>query len=342
MENSNLLRQKIKAIEFDLSITLHSQLINEFVGEFKGLNSTFDRKKEKSIIEINNENAIKFGSEIIGKLEGFRFRINHSFKNNNIYNNKILKKHLIFFAKQKIDEFKNSKYSDFEFKISGEILWKRSLIAKLLKNTEIINPKIKVFFDDFFSDYKKEIESKTKKCFEYFFLNNIGFTKKIDLMEKSSSNLRAVIYSLNENLGHCKKENLKDFYKSLKSDEIKILKQNGLQTGNFFLFFKNKGAKLFRQILINVFFENLLDTYLENNFYSFEKLSISEKEKEMYKKMGFYLIKISKRNYLVYFEYLENLVRKIFYFKKRKTKSYVPQNNLEKMIFESNSKIIIM
>ena len=37
MENNNLLRQKIKAIEFDLSVILHSQLINEFVGEYKGL-----------------------------------------------------------------------------------------------------------------------------------------------------------------------------------------------------------------------------------------------------------------------------------------------------------------
>ncbi len=342
MENSKLFRQKIKSIEFDLSIILHSQLINEFVGEFKGIGSTFDRKKEKSIIEINSENAIKFGSEIIGKLEGFRFRINHSFKNNNIYNNKILKKHLIFFAKQKIDEFKNSKYSEFEFKVGGEIFWKKNLIAKLLKNTEIIKPKINVFYDDFFSDYKEEIESKTKKCFEYFFLNNIGFTKKIDSIEKSSSNLRAVIYSLNENLGHCKKENLTDFYKSLKSDEIKILKQNGLQTGIFFLFFKTKGAKLFRQILINVFFENSLDVFLENNFYSFNQLSISEKKQEIYRKMWFYLIKISKRHYFVYFEYLESLIRKSFYFKKRKLKSFIPKNNLEKMIFESNNKIIIM
>ena len=35
MENNYLLQQKIKAIEFDLSITLHSQLINEFVGDLR-------------------------------------------------------------------------------------------------------------------------------------------------------------------------------------------------------------------------------------------------------------------------------------------------------------------
>ena len=58
--------------------------------------------------------------------------------------------------------------------------------------------------------------------------------------------------------------------------------------------------------------------------------------------MGFYLIKISKQNYLVYFEYLENLIKKTFYYKKKKLNTYIPQNNLEKMIFESNIKIIIL
>ncbi len=342
MENSNLLRKKIKAIEFDLSIILHSQLINEFIGEFKGLKSNFDRKLEKSIIKINNDNSVKFGRETIGNLEGFRFRINHSFKNNNIFNNKILKKHLIFFAKDKIDEFKNLKYSDIDFKANGEILWKKSLIAKLFKNTEITNPKIKVFFDDFFSKYKKEIEIKTRKCFEFQFSNNLGFIKKINLIEQSSSNLRAVIYSLVENLGHCKKENLMHYYKSLKSKEIKSLRESGLQTGVFFLFFKTKGARLFRQILINVFFESSLNNFLEKNLYNCKKLSTSEEQKEIYRKMGFYLIKISKQKYLVYFEYLENLIKKSFYYKKRKLTSYVPQNNLEKMIFKSNIKVTIL
>ena len=52
----------------------------------------------------------------------------------------------------------------------------------------------------------------------------------------------------------------------MKPDEIKILKQNGLQTGSFFLFFKTKGAKLFRQILMNVFFENLSERSIDLNF----------------------------------------------------------------------------
>ena len=84
---------------------------------------------------------------------------------------------------------------------------KKNLIAKLFKNSEITNPKIKVFLMIFFK-LQKKIELRIRKCFEYYFSNNIGFIKKINLIEKSSSNLRAVIYSLVENLGHCKKENV--------------------------------------------------------------------------------------------------------------------------------------
>ena len=68
----------------------------------------------------------------------------------------------------------------------------------------------------------------------------------------------------------------------------------------------------------------------------------SSKEKEIYRRMGFYLIKISKQHYLVYFEYLENLIKKNFYYKKKRLKTYTPQNNLERVILESKSKIIIL
>ena len=55
----------------------------------------------------------------------------------------------------------------------------------------------------------------------------------------------------------------------------------------FFLFFKTKGAKLFRQILINIFFENLLNTFLEKNYYALKKSSFSKKKKKFTKEWGF-------------------------------------------------------
>ena len=109
MENGHELRKKIKSIEYQLSVTLHSQLINEFIGEFRSKKSLLE-KEEGSLIIMDEKQSIKFGKEKIGSLTGFVFNINHSFKkNNNIFNNKILKKNLIFFSKKKIKDLKKTK-----------------------------------------------------------------------------------------------------------------------------------------------------------------------------------------------------------------------------------------
>ena len=52
-------------------------------------------------------------------------------KNNNIFNNKILKKHLTFFAEKECENFLRSKISDVKFEIDGSIFWKNKLIGKL-------------------------------------------------------------------------------------------------------------------------------------------------------------------------------------------------------------------
>ena len=84
---------------------------------------------------------------------------------------------------------------------------------------------------------------------------------------------------------------------------------------------------------MNVFFENLLNTFLEKNYYALKKSSFSNKEKEIYKRMGFYLIKISKQHYLIYFEYLENLIKKHFYYKNKKLNTYIPLKQFRKNDF---------
>ena len=81
MEKNEVFRKKIKSIELELSLVLHSQLINEFVGEFKNQNIFFNKNKnEKFQVEIDNFNSIIFGKRKIGTLNGFKFNISNSFK----------------------------------------------------------------------------------------------------------------------------------------------------------------------------------------------------------------------------------------------------------------------
>jgi len=338
MEDTEKFRNKIKSIELDLSLILHSQLINEFVGEFTNKKQILDFKSPDSlIVKIDEKKFIKFGKEKIGELKGLVFNISPSFsKNNNIYNNKILKTSLICSAKSVFASFSQSDFKEFNFKISGEILWRKNIIAKLYKSSDIFNPKIKIICDEFFIIYREKIESKLFNCFRFFLSKNLSFISKINALKNPSQSMRAVTYSLIENLGHCKKDEIKVFYDVLLPDEISNLKKAGFRSGVFFAFFNDKKARLFRQILINVFFGSQLNNFLDKEVYNVDKL-INSKKIGIYKKMGFYMIKLNKKYYLVHFDYLENLYRKNFYLKK-KFGSYKPRNKLEKNILE-NTKI---
>ena len=232
--------------------------------------------------------------------------------------------------------FSKSEFKEFDFKISGEILWRKNIVGKLHKSSDILNPKIKIICDDFFFCYKEKIESKLFNCLSFFLSQNLGFISKINSLKNPSQSMRAVTYSLIENLGHCKKDKIKFFYDVLKPDEISNLKKSGFRSGVFFAFFNDKRAKLFRQILINVFFEGQLNNVLDKEVYNVDR-SINSKKIGIYKKMGFYMIKVNKKYYLAHFEYLENLFRKNFYLKK-KFGSYNPRNKFEKNILE-NTKI---
>ena len=78
-------------------------------------------------------------------------------------------------------------------------------------------------------------------------------------------------------------------------------------------------------MLININYEGNLASFMNKKYYKLEDLKIFTKKKNL-PKIGFYLV-IIKKPFLVYYEYLENLIRKmkILVDKKRKFK---PKNSL--------------
>ena len=131
MEESNKFREKIKNIEIGLSNILHDQLTNEFIGEFKTNSLELKKNDISSIVTLDDNNIIKFGKQRIGDLSGFRFNIYPMFnKNNNIFNNKILKRYLTFFAEKECENFLRSKISDVKFEIDGSIFLEKQVNRK--------------------------------------------------------------------------------------------------------------------------------------------------------------------------------------------------------------------
>ena len=82
----------------------------------------------------------------------------------------------------------------------------------------------------------------------------MNFFRKFENINKSSNFLRALEFSILENLGHCRKNSLDTYYNKLTRNEIKLLREAGLKKGFFFFFFYSKDSKKLRQMLINIFF----------------------------------------------------------------------------------------
>ena len=343
MEESNKFREKIKNIEIGLSNILHDQLTNEFIGEFKTNSLELKKNDISSIVTLDDNNIIKFGKQRIGDLSGFRFNIYPMFnKNNNIFNNKILKRYLTFFAEKECENFLRSKISDVKFEIDGSIFWKNKLIGKLVKNNDLINPKLNIINDDFFEIYKRRISDHLTNLLNLLVYKHLRFTNLIK-KNNSSANLRAINYSLYENLGHCVKQNLNKYISNLNPEEILELKKNNFSSGFYFYFFNSKGAKNIRQILINIFTGNKIEKFLEKQIYHVSKIKIMKSPKlEIYKRMGFYLIKAGKKHYLADFEYLEQILKKSEIINRKNSKSFRPNNDLEKQIFKKKMKISLV
>ncbi len=337
IENSISLQAKIKKIEFDLSLILHSQLTSEFIAELKnGLQKK--SSYEKSNIIFLEGKKIKLGDEKIGELHGFVFNISSSFSHNNIFNKKILKKFLSKISYEVTQNFLSCNFKEFTFDIDGSIFWGKNRIATFLRGLEINKPKIKIFYDNYFLDHFSKIKEKITKYLQFILKKELNFIYEINSFKNPSQSFRAINFSILENLGHCKKDKLKSFYMTLSENEITFLKINGFKTGNLFFFFKTKSFFL-KQMLTNVFFGKKISTFLSNDIYLLEAKT-SEEKKKIYEKMGFYIFKINKNEYLANFEYFEKLIKKVFFFKKRADKNFIAKNELEKRMFNEPKKII--
>ena len=209
IESENKFQNKVKELESNLSKKLHEELISQFIGEFKSIEFSNHSQliQEKNIVRLDKK-SIYFGSQKIGILDGFNFKISSTFKSTkNIFNNKILEENLICICSEIKNDFILAKFKSFDFTIGGSITWENQIIGKFLKGKELHNPKVKILVDKYFIKYQKEIKKKINDFFNYKMNKDLPFINEIKAWNTKTNASRAINFSLIENLGHCKKKN---------------------------------------------------------------------------------------------------------------------------------------
>ncbi len=342
IESDNKFKKQVKDLELNLSRKLHEELISEFIGEIKSIEFENQTQliQKKGIVRVEDFD-IFFGSEKIGRIEGLNFKINPSFKySKNIFNNKILEENLESICFQIVDSFILTNNQNFDFKVDGSIIWKDHKVGEFIKGKEIHNPKISIFVDKYFSRYQSKINKKLNEFFLFKMNQDLPFINNIRRLKNISHASRAINFSLIENLGHCKKDLINIFFSKLGPNELKDYREMGFIVGINFFYNKLKRNNFFKQMLINVFFKNALESFIEDRIFIIKKQNIMKSKRLVFEKLGFYPIKLNQQNFLIEHSYYEKLSSKVFFFKKKKT-FFKPHNEFEKIFFDNPKKISV-
>ena len=339
INNSQFYKKKVKQIETKLSISLHKELITHFVEESKNQLNIKNTGEDISLVKLMKKTLI-LGREEIGKIDSLRFRIKTNFnKTSKTFKNKILKNSLSQIVKQVMLDFESTNFKKFKFTIDGSIHWDEYVIAKIIKGRDLVNPRIKIVSDECFSEHHDKIYKKIYSIINQNLNYDLSY-QPFNTEKSNNPNLRALNYYVYEKFGHCLKKDIQTYYNNLGKKEIMLLKNRKINIGIFFIFFKEKRISHLKQVLLNVFFRGKLDSFMTEDVYKFSK-EIFNNDPSLYEKLGFYHVSIKKNKYLVYYQYLENVLKKIYFYKKKKSLKFLPKNSFEELAYNFNKLIVI-
>ena len=248
------------------------------------------------------------------------------------YNAKLIKNSLIHVVKTKVNEFINSDFSKFNFDVEGKILWKNFVIGEFSKGEKLLTPNIIPNLDNYFSTYESTIKHKLYQYSKFCLKKHLHYVIKTNSINSSSSSMRAILFMLNEGLGHSMKKNLNQFYDQLTSTEARELKNLGFKNGINFFYHKKSALNFFSQMLINKYYTLHLKKFIKSEIIKLNEFKSIVNNMKYFQLMGFYLVKVDKKQYyLVHCFYLEKLIEKVFRFKRKNIVTTVLNKNFHSL-----------
>ncbi len=256
-DNNLDLKEFAKETENILSKALHEKLITEFVdSKLNILVKEISLNKDLEIT-INNNKEIVLNKKIIGKIIGVQAKIYEldSYKKNKIIYNKVIDKISYAINKYIITKLKNKNFK-LHIKEDLSIFFDGYKIASIYKGDEIFKPKLIISNNQFITKenyalLKEKIQDKLG------FIIKEAFKEQTINIKTNNQNLKAIIFSLKENLGIIKISEVRQFFKSLKPDDLIVLKEKNVKISTNFIYYNpsnfNKKNKAIRWGLVNLF-----------------------------------------------------------------------------------------
>ena len=231
-------RDETRAVEDRLSDALHGALTQRFVDRRTSILLRRLKQKESLLADVNDKGEVTVEGEFVGKLEGFRFRMDKAGSPDEA---KTLRQastqalmpqfHLL------ADRFYNAPDPELDFTEQGGLMWGDAAVGKLTAGSDPLKPEVVAFVDD---EAGADVIAKVQRRLQHFIDRKIatGFESLLTLKNDETlvGSAKGFAFRLVEGFGIVPRGDVADEVKALDQDARGSLRKHGIRFGQFTIF----------------------------------------------------------------------------------------------------------
>ena len=231
-------RGEPRAVEDRLSDALHARLTPTFVDRRTSVLLRRLKQKESLVAEVNDKGDVTVAGELVGRLEGFRFRQNAT---NSPDEAQVLRQAAMQALRPQFhllaDKFYNAPDTEMDFTEQGGLMWGGSAVGKLVAGPDAMRPQVEAFVDE---DAGEEVVEKVRRRLQHFIDRKVAALfdplAALSRDETLTGLARGFAFRLVEGLGLLTRASVADDVKALEQDARSALRKHGVRFGQFTIF----------------------------------------------------------------------------------------------------------
>jgi ATP-dependent RNA helicase SUPV3L1/SUV3 len=231
-------RGATRAVEDRLSDALHGALTQRFVDRRTSVLLRRLKQKESLVAEVNDKGEVTVEGQFVGRLEGFRFRLDASATPEE---GKTLRAAAVASLRPEFhlrsDRFYNAPDTEIDFTEQGGLMWGENAVGRLAAGPEPLKPQVVAFVDE---EAGPEVAQKVQRRLQHFIDRKIATLFEPLLAmgrdEALTGLARGFAFRLVENLGVIPRESIAAEVKDLDQDARGALRKHGVRFGQFTVF----------------------------------------------------------------------------------------------------------
>ncbi len=231
-------RAETRAVEDRLSDALHARLTEKFVDRRTSVLLRRLKQKESLVADVNDKGEVMVEGELIGRLEGFRFRQDKSATTEEA--RALRAASVAALAPEfhlRADRFYNAPDTEFDFTEQGGLMWGSAAVGKLVKGADPLRPTVQAFVDD---EAGPDVAQKVTRRLQHFIDRKISalFEPLLAMSrdEALTGLARGFAFRLVESLCVIPRDAVASEVKALEQDARAALRKHGVRFGQFTIF----------------------------------------------------------------------------------------------------------